>query len=57
MEMFPWNLTCPLGFEEGERDVAGACQSRFARENPPMSASDMSLQVEGESGSWKEVRM
>ena len=50
MEMFPWNLTCPLGFEEGEREVAGACQSRCARENPPMSASDISLQSEGDSG-------
>lgn len=56
--MFPWNLTCPWGLEGGEGEAAeGGCQSRDASEKPPMSASDMSLQVEGEEGSWKDVRM
>ena len=57
--MLPWNLMCPLGFEVGEgvEDVdVGGIQSRWAREKPPTSASEKSLQSWGEEGSWKEAR-
>ena len=58
--MEPWNFAWPFGLvvEEGGADgFEGGCQSRLAREKPPMSASDMSLHVDGEEGSWKVVRM
>ena len=55
--MLPWNLMCPWAFDVGLGLVEGGCQSRWAREKPPMSASEISLQVEGEEGSWKVVRM
>jgi len=46
-------------FSEGEGlDVAtGGTQSRFAREKPPISASDINLQDLTDSGSWKVVRI
>jgi hypothetical protein len=49
---------CPLGLEVGEggEDVVGGIQSRWAREKPPTSASEKSLQSCGEEGSWKEAR-
>jgi hypothetical protein len=36
--------------------VVGGIQSRFAREKPPTSASDMSLHACMDSGSWKAVK-
>jgi hypothetical protein len=56
--MLPWNFMCPLGLEVGEGgdDVVGGIQSRWAREKPPTSASEKSLQSCGEEGSWKEAR-
>lgn len=56
--MLPWNLACPFLFSDGEgvRDVVGGTQSRFAREKPPTSASDITLHAWIDSGSWKAVR-
>lgn len=58
MDMFPWNLTCPCLFSEGggEGSDEGGIQSRFAREKPPTSLSQINLQSWVDSGSWKEVR-
>lgn len=56
--MQPWNLACPFLFSDGDAwvDVAGGIQSRFAREKPPISASDINLHAWIDSGSWKAVR-
>jgi len=58
IDMLPWNLACPYLLSDGESwsDVVGGIQSRFAREKPPTSASDMSLHACMDSGSWKAVR-
>jgi len=56
--MLPWNLACPFLFSDGEgvRDVVGGTQSRFAREKPPTSASDITLHAWIDSRSWNAAR-
>ena len=46
MDMLPWNLTWPCLFFEGrgEGSEEGETQSRFAREKPPTSLSQINLQ-------------
>lgn len=70
IDMLPWNLAWPFGFSEEGREevgdssvvvdvdvVTGGMKSRCARENPPMSASDIILQSSIEEASWKDVRI
>lgn len=45
--MLPWNLAYPRGLFDGLEleGVSGGFQSRLASVNPPISASDITLQV------------
>jgi len=42
--------------DEEEEEVTGGMKSKCAREKPPMSWSEMTLQSSIEEGSWKECR-
>ena len=58
IDILPWNLAWPFLFSEddGLGSVDGGIQSRFEVEKPPMSLSDMTLQLLISSALWKSLR-
>lgn len=58
IDMLPWNLACPFLFSDGggSGSVEGGTQSRFEVEKPPISLSDIILQLLISSASWNVLR-
>jgi len=58
IDILPWNLAWPFLFSEGGGvgSVDGGIQSRFEVEKPPMSLSDITLQLLISSALWKSLR-
>jgi len=58
IEILPWNLAWAFLFSEGEGFgfVEGAIHFRWEVEKPPMSLSDITLQLFISSGWWNVLR-
>lgn len=58
IDILPWNLAWPFLFSEGGGlgSVEGGMKSRLDVEKPPISLSDMTLQLLISSALWKSLR-